>query len=430
TEGTLRVAAALERLDGWWRRSRAEPIDVLLARILDETGLLPFAASQLLGDNRGGALLHLVEAVRGPALEPAPDLRRAIETIDRVLDTDAPDALLMPGRSGAVRVMNLHKAKGLEAKVVVLAGPCRYKKHPPDFTVVRGDDHAVRGWMMVRDKREKTVALPPRWDALAKRETEFVEAEKARLLYVAATRAKYELVVARSALDETDTYEVPWLPLGETLDRLAGTLELQPDDPPAREVAPVTAEEIAARAAELEARRAQASAAGWQRTTVTQETKRPLDAPAPDDHVRHIGRGKKWGTVVHRVLEARGRGRTGESLRRFANAVIAQEAATGSVDDLLALVSRLEAEGHFAPGGLVEVPIVTCENGVIREGVIDAARLEGDRWIVMDWKTDLDASGGDPGRRAMYQEQVDAYAAMLRELTGQDAVGRLIPLGG
>jgi ATP-dependent exoDNAse (exonuclease V) beta subunit len=99
------------------------------------------------------------------------------------------------------------------------------------------------------------------------------------------------------------------------------------------------------------------------------------------------------------------------------------------VDDLLALVARLEAEGHFQPGMLVEVPIVTFENGVLREGVIDAARLVDGKWQVLDWKTDLDATGGDPARRAMYQEQADAYAAMLRALTGQEAEGRLIPLG-
>jgi len=110
--GESGAAGALRTLHEWWRRSQRDPADVLLAHLLDDTGLLPYAASQPLGDNRGGALLHLVEAVRGTATDPAPDLRSAIAVVERLLLGEAPDALLLPGRGRAVRVMNLHKAKG------------------------------------------------------------------------------------------------------------------------------------------------------------------------------------------------------------------------------------------------------------------------------------------------------------------------------
>ena len=73
-----RVEAALAQLEAWRAIAQREPADLLLARILDQTGLLPYAASQPLGDNRGGALLHLVEAVRGDARAAAPELRGAI----------------------------------------------------------------------------------------------------------------------------------------------------------------------------------------------------------------------------------------------------------------------------------------------------------------------------------------------------------------
>ena len=432
-----RVAEALDTLRAWWHLSQREPVDVLLSRILDATGLLPYAASQALGDNRGGALLHLVEAVRGPATDPAPDLRTAIRTIEAALGVEAPDALLMPGRSGAVRVMNLHKAKGLEASVVILAAPCRYKKKEPGFCIVRDARNRASGFLLIKDDKEHLLAQPPGWDALAANESRFAVAEKTRLLYVAATRAKYELVVARHVAGETPAFERAWLALKPILERsdLAGTLTLAPRAAPARRTAPVTVDAIREQGHELTRRHRMAAADGWERRTVTGETKRPLDAPSPDDHVRHIGRGRKWGTVVHRVLEARARGRTGHALTRFAEAVVRDEEVTGATaEDIARLVTALEAEGYWAPGTVAEMPIVTCETEdgrlVLREGVIDAARPMGDGWQVLDWKTDLDRTGGDPTRREMYQGQVDAYAAMWAKLLRVPASGDLVGLGG
>ena len=51
-EGTGAVAEALTRLARWRAWGTRDPADLLLERLLDETGLLPYAASQPLGDGR------------------------------------------------------------------------------------------------------------------------------------------------------------------------------------------------------------------------------------------------------------------------------------------------------------------------------------------------------------------------------------------
>jgi ATP-dependent exoDNAse (exonuclease V) beta subunit len=137
---------------------------------------------------------------------------------------------------------------------------------------------------------------------------------------------------------------------------------------------------------------------------------------------------------VHRVLEARGRGRTGESLERFARAVARESGVEGDLAELLAIVDRLQVEGAWdgdAPT-LVEAPITQLvqHDGLVavREGVIDAARFLDGRWVVTDWKTDLVGDAPDP-RREMYQRQVETYAAMLRGVLGVGATGRLGALG-
>ena len=76
------------------------------------------------GGGEAGKLVYAQDRIRA-ACETGMTLgdadrgaRRSIETDD---ESDAP--VLEPGRRDVVRLMNLHKAKGLEAKVVFLADP-------------------------------------------------------------------------------------------------------------------------------------------------------------------------------------------------------------------------------------------------------------------------------------------------------------------
>jgi ATP-dependent helicase/nuclease subunit A len=139
------VGRALMRLHEWWRTSQRQPADVLMERILDDTGLLLHAASQTLGDARAGALLHLVETLRLSSVNGANGISDAMERLSLMLDSESPDAPLRPGRRDAVRVMNLHKAKGLEATVVILAAPVDETIHEPTCHIVRSDDGRATG---------------------------------------------------------------------------------------------------------------------------------------------------------------------------------------------------------------------------------------------------------------------------------------------
>ena len=109
---------------------------------------------------------------------------------------------LEPGRSDVVRLMNLHKAKGLEAPVVFLADPLRGGMRRADVRIVRDGLRAVGYFQITRPKGEygRTVlAEPEGWDRHEQEELAYLDAEQLRLLYVAATRARDLLVVSRSA---------------------------------------------------------------------------------------------------------------------------------------------------------------------------------------------------------------------------------------
>ncbi|HEY0996655.1 MAG TPA: UvrD-helicase domain-containing protein, partial [Gemmatimonadaceae bacterium] len=225
-ERDSRVGAALLQLHEWWIRAQRQPADVLVEEILDATGLLAHAAGGELGEVRAGALLHIVESLRAASSHGAGSVVDAITHIDLLLEADAPDVPLRPGRGDAVRVMNIHKAKGLEAPVVVLASPIPRTTFAPGKRVVRDAQGRSRGWLLVRDERTgwgdpEVFAQPPEWDELhAPAEQAFEDAQRTRLLYVAATRARRELVVSQ-ARRVTSEGARPctslWAPLSEAI---------------------------------------------------------------------------------------------------------------------------------------------------------------------------------------------------------------------
>ncbi len=176
---------------------RDEPPVWALRRVVDDLGLWPLS---LLGDDPAvGAgvvesALQLLEN-ESPAI---PTLGALAERLawHREHAEDEPIAAREPPAS-AVRVMNLHKTKGLEAPVVFLTSTRRVKKHAADFSVRRRDGKAVGGMRLTAGEHDNIHLAEPRaWPDLAREEELFLAAEKTRLNYVAATRAGAALVVS------------------------------------------------------------------------------------------------------------------------------------------------------------------------------------------------------------------------------------------
>jgi ATP-dependent helicase/nuclease subunit A len=430
------VLTALGRLRGWWLAARRLPPDQLLDRLLDETGLLAWAASQPLGEERAGALLHLVESVRRSE-RGMTDLRGTIEVLEEALAVEEGAPVLRPGRSDAVRVMNLHKAKGLEAEVVVLAAPLPSIPREPSLHISRGASGDANGWLRVQwgeGNSVEVLAQPPGWSRLAQSEATLLEAERDRLLYVATTRARRMLVVAQR-VDGMDSGL--WGRIAPALQLHARELPMRPRPTPGRRRLELGAEVIAARVAAATVGGVQRSAGGYEVRSVTralrqnrEEERQYNGSPATDG--RPGGRAR--GDAIHRVLEAQGRGRTGESLERFARAVLTD---LGLPDE--ALVQVLAAaegvtalpEWHALQAGRAEyeLPVMRAEevDGVVRitEGVIDAVVEQGGVWRVLDWKTGRTEGEAWEQRLPQYEAQVARYQDILRA-AGLPAEGAVV----
>src|SRR6185312_4524418 len=434
------VVRALRQLHEWWTASQRQSADVLLERILDDTGLLSFAASQTLGDVRAGALMRVIETLRETSLTGASGTADAIDRIELLLGQDSDDAPLMGGGSAAVRVMNLHKAKGREARVVILAAPTPDGEHPPREHITRDASGPVTSGIVL-DNERKTIARPTGWAAMAAKERGFAEAEKERLRYVAATRAARELVIARCKYPplKTSTGDKPdmsvWAPFAAVLSAVGGEAEMQVTPAPGRQTSKRSLSEVLDAITAANTRVMTAAASSLMRHTVTESARDERETARVYDLRRASGRGVAWGRAVHRCIEAAGRGRTGAALSAFAAAVVADEELDDEcAAELCTLISELQQSDVWKRltrdgSARFELPVMRVAEGgsalVLTEGVIDAAALTDGEWLVVDWKTD--AASGDEwaARKSRYDKQVGAYEAILTALSQHGATGAI-----
>ncbi|MSR35124.1 MAG: hypothetical protein EXR95_00575 [Gemmatimonadetes bacterium] len=441
------VEDALALLRRWALEARTRPADVTVARVADELGLLAHAAAGELGGVRAGALAFALDAVRAAGLRGDTSITAALEALDAALLEEEAEAPLEPGRSDVIRLMNLHKAKGLEAAVVVLAEPSGERDYGVDRHTERTLDGRARGWFCLSrkdERRVRTLARPRAWNEIEVAERAFKAAEDVRLLYVAATRAAEELVVARQGAKPERS---PWRPFEAWLDEHGHALALAPTPPPARERLERTVESLSGEAAAAAAARRAAGAESYRFASVTSLVKHGGDAagavsdmdrlPALAPSLTGPG-GYEWGSAVHGVLEAAARGAAGDRLRAIARSLLLEldrPARGGEPTELEALMavvnavreSRLWKRAAAASRRLAEVPFaVELADATWLEGVVDLAFREPDGWVLVDYKTDR---GDDPAfaeRRLSYRAQIARYAEAWGRLTQEPVKERLI----
>jgi ATP-dependent helicase/nuclease subunit A len=383
TAGDSDVLNALRRLHRWWRWASREPADVFLGKVVSELGLLPFAAAGELGVLRAGALVYALDAVRATVLGGDASLPGALEGLRSALEIKEAEAPLEPGRPDVVRLMNLHQAKGLEGSVVILADPSRPPGFTPDTHVERQEDGTARGFLRVAQagegfKRNTLLARPSGWEARAAAEARFEEAERARLLYVAVTRAREELVVSRWP-GKPDASS--WSPLDPWLLENATELDLQPRGPGPRDLLHITAEEIRKQSEDAGERLRALATPSYRHVSVTEVAKGPTVEPSVEMKVSDAGdpgsfRGYSWGSVVHGALAAAAADDSEAGLRGSCRTLLVEHGRPlddhgepRELEELVALVRSVRTSELWRRAGaasrvLVEVPFAVA--GVTR----------------------------------------------------------------
>ncbi len=433
------VERSLGQLQGWWRQSRRLPADVVVGNIVDELGLLPYLAAGESGGSNAGALVYALNAVRQTGIDGDTSLQAALEALEEALSVEDAEAPLQPGRTDVVQIMNLHKAKGLEAKVIILAHPTGYRSYPPESHVKRPECGPPRGGLLIEERKDRSkirLAAPTDWEDMATREQVFMDDEVVRLLYVAATRAREELVISYCAKTEKKS---PWRPFYAYREALCEHLQMPSTDPPEPEPLELEADSIVRRAAALTAEREAHAKPSYEITSVTKMVKHDASIFTVDAG----GLGRAWGNAVHEALEAANHGVGGDGIRAACRTALLDndlplhdDGEPADLDDLETLVKRVWGSDTWqrareAENVLVEapfaLPIGDGDRTAIVEGVIDLAFAEDDGWVIVDYKTDVvDDAENLEARRRQYRAQVDAYAEYFEQISGETVKERQI----
>jgi ATP-dependent helicase/nuclease subunit A len=418
------VGEALRALRAMYEWTRRLPAPAAVERVLEATGLLAMTTADSPGGAEAGDLLHAVDRVR-QVTEEGGTLADAAEALIGDLESAEVESVpLEPGRRNVVRLMNLHKAKGLEAAVVFLADPGRGWPDNVDVRVVR-DGLRARGYFeLTRPKGDfgrQPLGRPDGWEALQADEREYLAAEHRRLLYVAATRARDLLVVSRPG--KSGGHNRAWAMLDPYLARVP-ILPVPPVAIPLPLAQPDLAEGARATAAAVRAARVTTlREAAWEVESVTGTAHRagPYGHPLQEGMTREPDTGMAWGSLIHFLLEHALPGpRDRAHLERLANwFAFDRPELRRVIPEALDTVERVMAadfwqEALASEERAVEVPFaVTIAAGdappTLLHGVIDLAYRTREGWTLIDYKTDQLTPGLD-ALAARYAPQIRAYA--------------------
>lgn len=318
--------------------------------------------------------LMFIEALRGYR-----DLEEAVFEVDR-LETASPQSDLR-----GIRIMTVHKSKGLEFEHVIVLDQLGRPRAKNDPIVYEYDGASLIGLHYRIKEREK---LDPRYAAALEKEKKAAEEDRLNALYVALTRAVESLHII--AKEKGSWFE----PLG--------LVPAQWGELRRRETAPKTPQT-------LESLSYRGMRFGTQEEAASLPREEAFDYDAA-----------QFGTALHYVLEMLG-SFSADALGDALEAARNRYGATlrpGAIDEIAQRAGRLLADPFFLriTRGEVRKEQTLRHRGAIH--VIDLLIRSEEGWIVVDYKSGREDEG-------KYRAQVLRYADAVAAATNQKVRGYL-----
>lgn len=192
-----KIIAFQEMLQKFRQRIPYTPIHRLLQEILNETGYRNYVAALPAGEQRRANLDMLMEKAVAYEQTSYHGLFHFIRYIDRLMkyDVDYGEAEIVSEQENAVRLMSIHKSKGLEFPVVFVCGMGKqFNEQDLNSNMIFHPEFGIGLKWFDCEKRTKANTLIHQIFAMeAKKEN---LGEELRVLYVALTRAKEKLILA------------------------------------------------------------------------------------------------------------------------------------------------------------------------------------------------------------------------------------------
>ncbi len=185
----------LKKLRRWRRKAAFLPTDTLVLTLFEETGYLRFLDGCEGGESKRANLELLFEKAHRFEQTAFRGLFHFLRFVERLsAGTDGDSEAKLVGGENVVRLMSIHKSKGLEFPIVILAGAGKqYNKKSVQGDFLFDKDLGI-GISCVEEKRKIKYDTPAKTAIYFKKNVE-ERGEELRVLYVALTRAKERLII-------------------------------------------------------------------------------------------------------------------------------------------------------------------------------------------------------------------------------------------
>ncbi len=201
----LKMQNFLIKLEGWRKEARRGSLGDLIWHIYAETGYMDWVGGLPGGGQRQGNLTALYDrAVQYEQTTASRGLFRFLTFIARLRDhgSDLGSAGRSDKQDNAVRIMTIHKSKGLEFPVVFLAGIGKtFNQQDLNSPFLMHKDLGFGPKFVDQQMRVSYPTLPNL--AIRRRSQQELLAEEMRVLYVGLTRPKEKLILVGTAKDLT-----------------------------------------------------------------------------------------------------------------------------------------------------------------------------------------------------------------------------------
>lgn len=204
-----KTAQFVTLLDSFRKRVPYTPIHLLLQQIYDETGYRNFVTALPAGEQRRANLDMLLEKAIAYENTSYHGLFHFVRYIDRLMkyDVDYGEAEIISEQENAVRLMTIHKSKGLEFPIVFAAGMGKqFNMQDSSSSMIFHPEYGIGlKWFDLEKRTKSDTLIRQIFSIEAKKEN---LGEELRILYVALTRAKEKLILTGFRKDtEEKTYK-------------------------------------------------------------------------------------------------------------------------------------------------------------------------------------------------------------------------------
>ena len=465
-ETALKVAGQIERLKELHAMALRLSPAALYARIMDEYCLYRTVPAENLE-----VVYYALELIRNAERSGLViSLRDGAAYIRGLIEGASGEerCLSLTADKDCVHMANLHKVKGLEAPIVILAaasnssfsGTCR---------MIHGDTGSEGYIFSLEGERDgngraKTYFSTADYSDEKDAETEALKAEGHRLVYVAATRARNVLILCKRVQVRSgkESINSKWGPVTEA--GLSDIFEIIGDSTgtaakAGEEIGAAALYEAADQETVLNDRSAEEATFRVEnpsrlhvlsKLSESPEAGGGEEAPEPaadaEEEKEGPAGGRRFatllGTMTHKLMEMLVTTRNSVDAGAAVGEIIREYSAPGTEDyegelteTLLKAADRMRSGGYVQTNGLpqdilgtllaadevyCEVPFSykdESDEATVWNGVMDVIYSRDGRWHIIDYKTNADGNDLD----VRYQAQLSAYIRAFRATTGLDA---------